>query len=752
MKQNIFKAVVATIVVLCTVMGFVSCKDDYSNGPEKSAPVRKDTVYVKSCEVTINTYSGEGVVTTRAAAVEPLDGTFTAVSRHKAVFFLGNDSLTEHTYSGRNIIEARGVLKPRYAKTLDSFSDKNVSMKEEVFEDGRIGRFVTFKDGSNHNFYYSFLLTQEYEKSTIQVENPLTGKKETKKLCWNEIVDLEFLSQRATDLQRDSAKWHAYSLVHSYAGKLSEGPNNGFQYDVHIPLVWVWTGDKDPDFPDDEKDPLIVEDRDSGFDFVNDSTSQSWLSVVTRYTDGTTSKPDTIAVLLKNTIEEPAYQIKQVEDLSWTEQTLEAYGEVTDGAPYDKENKISVTPFVKTVKAQTTKCDAIYKLRREGRPIYTDSLGGKHYLPEREWTAKDKSWDDEDMTPTENFERKLLTNVITCTFNAHDHEATGKIELRKVKGEDVKIVKYEYKNFDIRPITPNVQYWTFAEQWAVFSNSKTEKVGEIGTNLYINTVVNPKTQEVDVNDWNINDLSMQKYNATRQKSRPDTISTGVFTITPWAKKNTTRTNKSEHNFTTTYDGGVVFKDKFGQEVSFKALDPSFEDKGGVKTLTDLLEENDYERKHMTSTLAVTAFGSDVSDNVAEVIFRKKVEREELISWDKEQTLVPAGNGLWTSTTTIIYNFKLAGQKKSDPIVLTLDWSIVGEAKSQIILSKAEAPFVSINEGTWGAPTSSNPQTGVTVYTSKKTVSENYTNLTDKYTATMQTAKYSATIEGKNNSL
>ena len=226
------------------------------------------------------------------------------------------------------------------------------------------------------------------------------------------------------------------------------------------------------------------------------------------------------------------------------------------------------------------------------------------------------------------------------------------------------------------------------------------------------------------------------------------MSTGVFTISQFSNKNVTRTNKSKHSFNTTYDGGVIFKDKFNNEVKFNALNPSFADNGGVNTLTSLNEENNFERKQMTTTLAVTAWENDVLTHTAEVVFKKKVETEELIGWDKEQTLVPAGNGLWTTTTTIIYNYKLAGTKKSDPISVTLDWSIVGEAKSQVVLEKAEASYVTINEGNWGNATTSNPQTGVTVYTSKKTISENYTNLTDKFTATMQTAKYSATVEGK----
>lgn len=747
MKKKNFLAVVAIMMALCVAFTFSSCKDNnYGEGLD----VKEEPTDVKklSCGVTQNTYQGTGVVTTRAAAVEQLDGTLTTVSRHKATFTNCLPADTVRTYEVRNTIEARGVLKPRYAKTLDSFKEQNLTMTETIFDNGQNGKFIKFKDGDNHNFYYSFIITPAFETDTFQIWNPSKKQFDVLQRCINEIVSLEFLSQRVTDLQRDSVGWHAYRVIHAYSGRLSEGPNNGFTYEVTIPLVWVWKGGGTPVFPPEENpDPLVVEDRDSGFDFVNDSTSQSWLSVVTRYTDGTVSKPDTIAVLVKNTIEEPAYQVKQVENFSWSELSLQPFDEVTDGSAYEKENKISVTPFVKAVKARTDKGDAIFKLKREGRPIFTDSLGGKHYLPEKQWLAKSQNWDDDDMSTLENFERKLLTCILTAQFNEHEHDATGKIELRKVKGADVELVGYEYENFDIRTITPNVLYFTFAEQYAVFSNDKKEKVGEIGTNIRISTV-SPEKQEIEVADWNINDLSIQNFNATRQSSHRDTIETGVFTITPFAKKNTTQTNKSKHDFTTTYDGTVVFKDKFGKEVTFLALDPSFEDKGGVSTLTNLAEENDFERKAMTSTLAVTAYGSDVSNHIAEIIFKKKVEKEQLLSWSKTLSLTPAGNGMWTTSATITKVWKLAGTK-TNTVSQDLDCSISGEPKSQIKLNEASAPYVSLNEGTWSAETSSTPQQYVTLYTkTNTTISENYTNLTDKYTAKMQRATYKEVVDGQ----
>lgn len=621
-------------------------------------------------------------------------------------------------------------------------------MSDADFDNGQSGKFVKFAEGDGHNFYYSFIISPEFETDTFKIWNPTKHSFEEFKRCINKIETLEFLSQRVTDLQRDSAGWHAYSLVHVYSGRLSEGPNNGFTYEVNIPLVWVWKGNDEPQYPDDKPEPIVWEDGDEGFDFVNDSTSQSWKDIIPTLSDGTKGKPDRIAVLLKNTIVEPEYQVKQVEDLSYTELEMQVFDEVKAGDRYDKENKISVQPYMKSVKARTNKCDAIFILKREGAPIYTDSLGGKHYLPERSWSATDDGWTDKSMEPTENFERKLLTSHIIGTFNEHSHPAKGEVELRKVKGEDVKIVGYDYPEDEkgITPIVPNETYSTWRNQYTVFSNGKKEFNGKVSTTLNLKTIA-PERQVVTVTDWEINDLQAQGYNATRTDSRTDKQETGTFTIYAWSKKYVTRTNKSSDNFVTTYDGTVTFKDKYGNEVEFLALAVKQEDKGGVATLKNLPEADEMERKSMTTTINVTETNTSTSANhTAEIEFRKAVEKEELTDWKvTKQDLVYNGNGNWTSTTTVTYYWKLAGTK-TETYSTGLVWNIVGEAKSQVILDEAKADYRTLNAGSETSSTSTNGN--ITVVTRKKGYTEDYTTLKDNYTATMQTASYKSTVGGK----
>jgi hypothetical protein len=634
MKKYFNLAVVTLMSVLCAVI-FTGCGEQYTDDNKiDPTPTPETPAKVTSCEVTLNTYEGSGVVKTRATAVEHLDGKLVAISRH--LMKIANATVSERTYSGTNTIEARGVLKTRYAKTLDSFKESNLKMSETTFEDGRVGKFINFADGTNHNFYYSFIIENSYDTDTIQVVNSQSGKVETLKRCINEIVSLEFLNMRSTDLQRDSAGWHAYSLVHVYSGKLSEGPNNGFTYEVNIPLVWVWKGNNEPEYPEEEKPtPIVWEDGEEGFDFVNDSTSQSWKDIIPTLSDGTKGKPDRIAVLLKNTIEEPAYQVKTVEDFNWSELDMQPYDEVKNGDRYDKENKISVQPYMKSVKTRTNKCDAIFILKREGAPIYTDSLGGKHYLPERSWSAKDDGWTDAELSPSDNYERLLLTSHIIGTFNEHSHPAKGEVELKKLKGEDIKIIGYSYPEDEkgLEPIVPNESYKTWRNQYTVFSNGKKEFNGKVWTTLYLKTIA-PQKQTVTVTDWDIKDLSAQPYNPTRSDSRTDKQETGTFTIYAWSQNYVTRTNKSEDKFTTTYDGTCKYTDEYGNEVDFISLAVKQEDLGGVATLKPLNEENDYERKLMTTSIKVTE--THTSNNAtfeAEVLFQKAVEKEELISWE-----------------------------------------------------------------------------------------------------------------------
>jgi hypothetical protein len=749
MKKFMNLAVAVIMMTLCAVI-FIGCNDiagEKYTDLERVTPTPTYDIRKDSCGATANTYQAGGAMTTRAAEVEHLDGIFTATSRMKAVFSLNGEIIARRTWLEINKIEGRGIYKPLYAKSLDSFKEQNVRMTDEVFTNGQTGKFVKFAEGDGHNFYYSFIITHEAEADTFQIWNPTKHSFEEFKRCHNELVELKFLSQRVTDLQRDSAGWHAYSLIHSYAGKLSEGPNNGFQYDVNIPLVWVWKGGGKPDYPEDKPEIIVYEDGDEGFDFVNDSTSQSWKDVTPRFTDGTRGKTDRIAVLVMNTIEEPEYQIKQVDNLSYTELKMEEYDEVTDGQPYDKENKISVTPFVKMVKTRTNQGECIYKLRREGRPIFTDSLGGKHYLPERSWSAKDDGWTDKKMDPTENFERLLIISHITGTFNAHNHAAKGEIELRKLKDAEKKIIGYEYPDNEkgIKSLTPNT-FWTWRIQYILFSDNTKEKVGEIGTTLNLSTNV-PERQVVTVTDWDIKDLSARPYDAVRGESRTDKVETGTFTIRSWSKSFETRTNKSSDKFVTTYDGTVIFKDKYGQEVEFIGLTVKQEDKGGVATLKDLLEADEMERKSMTTTINVTETHTSTSANhTAEIEFRKAVEKEELTDWKvTNQDLVYNGNGNWTSTTTVTYYWKLAGTK-TETYSTGLVWNIVGEAKSQVILDEAKADYRTLNAGSETSSTSANGN--ITVVTKKKGYTEDYTTLKDNFTATMQTASYKSTVGGK----
>ena len=152
---------------------------------------------------------------------------------------------------------------------------------------------------------------------------------------------------------------------------------------------------------------------------------------------------------------------------------------------------------------------------------------------------------------------------------------------------------------------------------------------------------------------------------------------------------------------------------------------------------------------MTTSIKVTeTHTSTFISKTAEIIFRKAIEKEELLDWTVTKDLIDKGNGLWDTKADIIYTWKLKGTEH-DPISQELDCSFKGEAKSHVILDKAEAPFKTSNfNGAWSAETTSTPQQYVTLYTKTKNISEDYTTLTDLYTAKMQRAVIKKTVGGK----
>ena len=738
MKKNFFFAVAVIMMTLCTV--FVGCTPDddlYGNGFSMKLHVNE-----LSCLVNANEYGYSGVITRAASYTGTPDGEFTATSRHEKSFYW-NDDVTDkfsRLYTGINHVKAYDVLRPRYARSVDIFKNPVIG-SPITLDDGRKSYPISFQNGSK-DFTFALVENQEYDTDTLMIEGQEFEK------CKNNFVKRELIDAQVTDLHRDSTDWQLYSALLTFQYTLAEGPDNAGTFKVRIPNLWIVKPGTDPDDPEDQPEIVSFKQGDKWFEYVNDTISNTGFDLIAIDTYGKEHFDRKVSTLVKNMLYEPEYQIKIVPNLDWTKGTATPSPAVREGEEYKKENNIFATTFVQTFTTRTDKADAIFRGTYEGNIYFVDSLGKAHMFLQKDWAFKEaeKAWEEASMDPTDVFNRKLLTTNIVGTFNAHDHNGKGEVELRTSKDGDVTVVRYDYKNFGIEPIVKNKEYYTYATQFAVLSNGKTDSIGKVGTKIYISTVA-PERQYKDVIDWNIKDLTAVPGTPVEKTGREDKQDSGTFSIGKFDRSFTTQTNRSECVFVTTYEDKVVFTDKFGKQVSFLGLSVTFTDQGGVKTLKDLMEQDNKERKEMTSTITVTVNNADASDSSAEVEFRKPVEKEELLNWRVEQSLIPAGNGMWTSTPTIVFNYKLAGEKRTS-IPLTLDWSIKGEAKSQIKLNEASAPYVSIDDGTWGSATPSNPQAGVTVYTSKKTITENYTTLTDKFYATMQTAKYSAVVDGK----
>jgi len=730
MRKNFFFAVVSIMMLCCTVLS--SCSEDAYEA-EFTPKQEKATLQKLSCEVIQNSFSGNDVIATRATTI---DGTFTATSKHEMLFAYGTQKL-QRTYTGTNKVDAYRVNRPRYATKIDIFN-KATFIENSPLADGRISYTVRFND-SGRDFDFDLIETQTYDTDTVIVMGESFNK------CKNSFIKRELDGEpTVVDLQKDSADWHAYSITIPFKYTLEMGKNNIGKFNVKISKVWVAKAGSNPNIPDDEYETVAFEDKDHKFEYVNDTTSRASFTLVRFLSNGEKVDDKTISVLLKNTLTAPEYQTKIVSSLEWKAGNATSASAVKNGELYQKETNIFVQPYKQLYTTRTDKCDAVFTATYEGSAYYVDSLGKAHNFLEKSWEFEDKNWSDKELEATTEYDRLLLTSAISGSFNAHNHDRKAEVELKCRKGSAADIIKYEYQDFGIKSVVPNKEYYTYCDQYAVYSDESKEKVGTIGINIYM-SVNTPEKQTIDVPDWDIKDTKATETKAIREDSREQKTDNGTFNVQKYYKNFTTNTNKSACKFVAHYEDNIVFTDKFGKEVEFKGIELSFTDNGSK--IEDLSEQDEKERKLLTSTIKV-ACGSDSDSYSGQVEFHKAIEKEEeeaLESWSKTQDLKYKGNGIWTTTTVITYNYKLAGQK-TETISQDLIWNLTGEAKKQVILSTASADYKTMTKGTENSETTTNGN--ITIVTKTLNITEDYTNLSDIYTQTCQTASYKAEVLGK----
>jgi len=728
-KRKNFSAVASIMMLLCVVvLGSCNKYDTLGIEPKPEQPAQVEKL---ACEVIMNGYSGNGVISTRSTTSS--DGVFTATSKHLMTFAYGTEKL-QRDYVGTNEVEAYRVSRQRYASKIDIFG-KASFIENKPLSDGRTSYTVRFDDAGN-DFDFDLVETQRYDTDTVIV----MGESFTK--CKNSFIERKLAgTPEITDLQRDSADWKAYKVRIPFEYTLEMGENNGSKFYVTINPLWVAKAGTTPDIPDDEYETVSFESKDKKFEYVNDTTSRSSFTLVRFLSNGERIDGETISVLLKNKLVAPDYQEKEVSNFDWEKGSPSVASAIKNGELYEKEENIFVQPYKQTYTTRTNKCDAMYVANYEGSAYYVDSLGKAHTFLEKDWSfaeIENKEWEDKELEASTEYERLLLTSNIVGKFNEHNHSRKAEVELKAKKGSAADIVKYEYDNFGIKEIEQNKKYYTYCIQHAVYSDETKEKVDTIGVNIFM-SVDTPEKQFIDVQDFEINDLEAKPSNAIREDSR----NYKDFQIQKYYQKYTTKTNKSECVFTAHYEKDVVYVDRFGKEVELKGISPKFADKGG--NLTDLEEQDSKERKLLTSTISIACNGNSSSDYQGEVEFRKVIAKEELLSWDKKQELKYKGNGVWTSTTIVTYNYKIAGEN-TETYTQDLIWNISGEDKKQVILTSASADYKTMKMGTEQSESATNGN--ITVVTKTKTITEDYTNLSDIYTQTTQTASYKAEVMGK----
>ncbi len=743
MRKNISKAVWMLVAILCAA--FVASCDKYDYlGENPGGSIVED-----KCIVANNVFTHSGVVdiaTTRAAIdYNRPDGYLKVTSNHVKSFTYDFEPVNRK-YQGFFWVKAYNVNRPRFAKKADIF--KNPSWSEKVIGKDSILQVVTFPDGATHDFDIALLETSYYDSDTVMV----AGK--TFRKCKNEWAHRQLLGADITDLQRDSADWHAWKVVLKFRYTLSEGPqdNRSVDWTVTMPTVWIAKDGTNPEIPDNDHEIVSYKDGDKGIEIKNDSIARSWLTLIPKLSNGNDGKPFTVEAFLKFKLIAPEYTIKSVPNFDWKSLTAKASDPVKNGDPRSQGDTIYVQPYMQAFTTYTNLCDAIFVGEFDGAPYYVDKLGKSHMMMDAKWSFADNGWEKSDLEPKDGLKRMLLTSNITGTYLTKKPSAKGEVELRTGVSGGKKVVKFEYTNLGIKTVKPMLEYWSYANQTAVYSDGTTADLGEVGVTLYM-SVNSPADQTIQVYDWTISDTNPQLYDPAKEGDpRSEKVATGTFKVQKYSRVYATNTNKSEHKFTSHAETSVIFTDSLGKDTQFKGIELTYADNGSAKTLEDLSEEDDKERKKMTPSVKVTAIGTDSNDYSGIVNFWKQKDKEELINdpnQDYTQTLTYTGNGIWKSSTTITYVWKIKGTE-TETIDQDLEWSLSGEAKSQVILDKAEADYVApINQGNWGAETSSTPQNYVTLYTSTNTsISENYTNLTDKYSAKKQRAVINKTVDGK----
>lgn len=755
MKKMLFFAVAVIMMTLC------ACSDDIASskfGSDEKGTV--DGLKLKKCEVISNEYSNGGVVTNvtirRAPSTEGTpEGLLLAESTHQAIFEdLATKEEIAKTYTGTNEVQAYGVRQARYAREKDIFKTASIATSPIDLPDGREVYVVRFKSGSDE-FSISLAEKQTYDTGTMPVINNHSFN--YKDLCKNNIYNRRFVSSDFVDQNRDSADWHLFALKLKFEYELESGPDNVVQFEIHIPTLWIYQGGGNPDIPDNPRETVAFEDREKSCDYVNDTTSNSWMKIWRIFSDGTSAFYKKVEIPLKNTLSAPAYQVKTVSNLTYSALQAQKSNAVR-GERISKPGNCFCYPYTETFTTRTDKCSDVFVATHEGSAYWVDSLGVSHEFISKDWSFADKGWSDASMSNLQGFERLLLTSKMTGSFNSHTHAREGKVELRKQKDNPpATLTRYEYEIKGLRTLEPMKKYFSYGNQFAVYSDGTRESMGEIGVEIAI-TVTPQGKQTVTVTDWNITDQMADT--TTRQVNGkandiPADNGTGTFTLQDYRQDFRTKTNKSMSFFRVIYGGKVTFKDKFGKVVEFPAIKPTYTDKGGVATLRALQDLDGYERKLMTTTANVKATPStDNADYTSEVEFRKQKEvSEELVGFDHVETLSYMGNGKWNTVSNITYHWKVQGDK-TEVVSQTIEWSLTGEGFKTITLDTAEDPFtnafVRVNEGAWSSETSSaGTQTGVTVYTkTNSSISETYKHVTDKYTAKRQRAVLNKTVGGK----
>lgn len=347
--------------------------------------------------------------------------------------------------------------------------------------------------------------------------------------------------------------------------------------------------------------------KDFGFEYVDDTTSLSYFTLVKNMKNGDKIDVQRVEVKLRNKTIAPPDQTKTVDDFTTT--GLEAIlGAKLANGNQIIQDRITIQEYKVLYTARTNQSDEVFQAYTQ-EAIFKAPDGSKINFLAKDYTFVDKSFILTDLSNAETLESKLITSTIEANFNEHPKNLVGKTILTRGKF----VSSYEGQDFTFTYVDENTSVTGFTLV-KIMSNGEKIVIDKIESVLK-NRVIEPLEQSKTVNDFTTTGLTpmlgIKVANGTP-------ITSNNITVQEYKILYTTRTNQSDEVFEA-YTQEAIFTTPDGGKIMMLAKDYSFADKSFA--LTDLGNTETMESKLVTSTIEAN-YNEHPKDFIGKTILNK----------------------------------------------------------------------------------------------------------------------------------